>query len=155
MISSFLLNQCLSAQQGVSLHSSTLKDNLVSEVRRGENITFRCVTRGSHILAWSSDEYFNRIEFLVVDNIGTVYTPNTYTTAELLSAYTDGNGEAVIESRLNIVVQSNIQRSSITCHNVGTGETRAISFQLSSMTNVDGMKGLWCSSTVRLLSAQI
>lgn len=121
----------MNSQESVSLNSSL---NSQHEVRRGENITFQCVTRGSLILAWSSNEYIDdRIEFSVVDNVGAMRAPNTYTTAVLVDVHTDRNGQMFIESHLNIVVQSNLLTSSITCHNGGTGDTRSISFQLSSM----------------------
>jgi hypothetical protein len=61
-----------------------------------------------------------------------MYTPNAYTTAVLVNVSTDRNGQSIIESFLNITVQSNIASSTITCHNVGTEETRALSFQSTS-----------------------
>jgi hypothetical protein len=119
-----------STQQNVFLNNS-LSDN--SAIPPGENITFHCRTLESSTLAWSGTNYVDsRIEFVVFDRIGTMYTPNTYTTAVLVNASTDGNGQSVIESFLNITVQSNIASSTITCHNVGTGETRALSFQSTS-----------------------
>ena len=124
------LFQSVTSQQGISLNSLS-NDQLV--VRPGENITLQCITRGSSILAWSGTNYIDsRVEFVVYDQIGTTYTPNAYTTAVLVNAYTDRNGQFVIESYLNITGQSSIPSSSITCHNVGTGETKAISFQTSS-----------------------
>ncbi len=88
---------------------------------------------GSPILAWSGTNYVDsRIEFVVFNQIGTMYTPNAYTTAVLVNASTDGNGQYIIESFLNITVQSNIASSTITCQNVGTGETKALSFQSTS-----------------------
>ena len=114
----------------MSLNGS-LTDN--SAIPAGENITLECITKGSLILAWTGTNYINnRIEFVVFDQIGTMYTPNTYTTVSLVNVSTDINGRSIIESHLNITVQSSIPSSTITCHNVGTDETRALSFQSSS-----------------------
>jgi hypothetical protein len=119
-----------STQPNVSLNGS-LSDN--SAILPGENVTFHCITVGSSILAWSGTNYVNsHIEFLVVDQIGTMYTPNAYTTAVLMNVSIDGNGQSVIESYLNITVQSDIASSTITCRNVGTGEAKARSFQSTS-----------------------
>ena len=117
----------------MSLHGS-LSNN--SAIPPGENITLRCFTLGSSILAWTGTNYVDsRIEFVLVDQIGTMYTPNTYTTAILVNKSTDMNGRSIIESHLNITVQSGIPSSTITCHNVGTDETRAFRFQNSSEYN--------------------
>ena len=120
----------MNTQQNVSLNGS-LSEN--SAIPPGENITFKCITLGSSILAWTGTNYVDsRIEFIVFDQIGTMYTPNTYATAILVNVSTDMNGRSIIESHLNITVQSSIPSSAITCHNVGTGETRALSFQSKS-----------------------
>ena len=105
---------------------------------RGENITFQCITIGSSILAWSSNEYIgDRIEFLNVHRIGTIVTPNDYTSAVLIDAYSDQDGQAVIVSLLSIIVQRGIiSQSSVTCHHVGSGDTETVSFQLSSKLRI-------------------
>lgn len=105
-------------------------------VRRGENITFECVTAGSSILAWSSDEYINargdRIEFLVVHNNGTIImAPNSYTLAKLIGVYTDEDRQPVIVSQLSIIVQRTIPHFSVSCHHVGSGLTKTVTLQLS------------------------
>ena len=124
------LFQFASTQQSVSLNGS-LSDN--SAIPPGENITLKCITKGSLILAWTGTSYVDsRIEFVTADQIGTMYTPSLYTTATLVNVSTDMSGQYIIESHLNIIVQSGIPTSMITCHNVGTGETRALSFQSSS-----------------------
>ena len=124
----------LVSSQSVLLNSS-LNDQHI--VRRGENITFQCTTTGSSILAWSSNEYIgDRIEFLNVHTIGTIVTPNQYTSAKLIDVYTDQNGQAVIVSLLSSIVQRAISQSSVTCHHVGSGRTKTITFQLSSKFEV-------------------
>ena len=117
--------------QNVSLNSSL---DGQGNVHRGENVTFQCSTVGSSILAWSSDEYISdRIEFLAIHRIGTIVAPNHYTSAVLIDIMiNDGGGQVVIVSQLSIVVQKDISQSSITCHNVGRGQTKTVSFQLSS-----------------------
>ena len=45
----------------------------------GEEVTFTCETRGSSVLAWSSDEYIGssdtRLEIIIFDNVGTIHVP--------------------------------------------------------------------------------
>ena len=128
----FLIFQFARTQQSVSLNGSLISNN--SDIQPGENITLKCVTLGSSILAWSGTNYVDsRIEFVAFDQIGTIiYTHNTYTTAILVNVSTDMSGQYIIESHLNITVQSSIPSSTITCHNVETGETSSFSFQSSS-----------------------
>ena len=116
--------------QTVFLNSSL---NGQQTVLRGENITFNCLTVGSSILAWTSDEYIaDRIEFLVVNSNGTVMTQNPHALARLMAVYIDESGQAVLVSQLNITVQSNILRFSVSCLNVGNGEFATANFSLSS-----------------------
>ena len=111
--------------------NGSLSEN--SAILPGENITIKCITKGSSILAWTGTNYVDsRIEFVIFNQIGTMYTPNPYTTATLVNVSTDINGQSIIESHLNITVQSSIPSSTITCHNVGTGETSAFTFQSKS-----------------------
>ena len=105
------------------------------DVRRGENILFECVTVGSSILAWSSNEYINarggRIEFLVVHDNGTIImAPNSYTLAKLIGVYNE-DGQPVIVSQLSIIVQRTIPHFSVSCHHVGSGLTKTVTLQLS------------------------
>ena len=108
--------------------NGSLNDN--SAIPPGETITLECTTLESSILAWSYID--SRIEFIVFDQIGTMRTPNTYTTATLVNVSTDMSGQYIIESHLSITVQSSIPSSTITCHNVGTGETSSFTFQSKS-----------------------
>ena len=105
-------------------------------MHRGENITFECVTVGSSILAWSSNEYINargdRIEFLVIHENGTIImAPNSHTLARLIGVYTDEDGQSVIVSQLSIIVQRTKKHFSISCHHVGNGLTKTVTLQLS------------------------
>ena len=130
LILQFFFFQFIRTQQSVSLNGS-LSDN--SAIQPGDNVTLKCITLGSSILAWTGTNYVDsRIEFIILEQIGTMHTPNTYTTAILVNVSTDINGQYIIESHLNITVQSSIPSSTITCHSVGTAETSAFSFQSSS-----------------------
>ena len=122
--------------QSLSLNSS-LAFKSQHDVYRGENISFLCITRGSSILAWSSNEYINdRIEFLTIHSIGTVVAQNQYSSAQLIDVYMDDDRRSVIVSELYIVVQRNIAQSSVTCHHVGNELTKTITFQLSGMSEI-------------------
>ena len=112
--------------------TSTLNGQLA---HRGDNITFTCTTKGSSLLVWNSIEYISsslgRIVFSSDQTIGTLSTPNGYTSAQLTNVYEDENGRRVIESQLTIIVQRTIQHFSITCQNVGSGLNETIFFKLS------------------------
>ena len=120
--------------QNISLNSSILTTNQnVNLVWPGEIVSFRCITRGSSILAWTSPEYIrDRLEFLIVQSAGTVATSG-FASAELIDAYNDGNQEPIIISQLTLVIQRDILNSSVTCHHVGGDLTAVKLFQLSSM----------------------
>ena len=103
----------------------------------GENVTFTCETRGSTILAWSSDDYIGRngiqIQFLYIENSDKVRRPNAYTVAELTDVHWEGE-VVVMTSVLSIRVQPDNSNSSVTCHSTGMAdETNTTQFQLSGM----------------------
>jgi hypothetical protein len=128
-----MLLQCVLLQD-VFLNSSMVADEQgVNLVRPGEIVSFRCITRGSSILAWTSPEYIrDRLEFANFQSSGAVATSG-FASAELIDAYNDGNQQPVIISQLTIVIQRNILNSSIVCHHTGRELTAAVSFKLSSM----------------------
>ena len=117
-----------SQQSRISLISS-LNDQ--HEVRRGENVTFLCSTRGSEVLNWTSYEYIGgHIQFSENQMIGTLINPNNYTSAQVTDMYDDRNGRRVIESQLSIIVQRNIRYFSVMCHD-DSGQALTLDFQLS------------------------
>ena len=105
----------------------------------GEIVTFTCVTRGSTLIAWSSDEYIGsgglRLEFISVDQIGTTRsTANGGTVAQLVASTREGGIDTLV-SQLNISVQSIYQISSITCHNIGMGTTNTTAFEIAGIAS--------------------
>lgn len=96
-----------------------------------ETVTFTCVTRGSSSMVWTSIDYIStnggRIEYASIDSEGTSYhAGQTLTT---LVSNSRVNGLVVLESQLQIVVQSNYQVSSVTCHNIGHNTENTTSFE--------------------------
>ena len=85
------------AQRIISPHLSELQ-NLCP----GDEVTITCETRGSSVIAWSSDEYIgtnSQLEIRIIDNIGDRCTssvnPNTIAT---LINNTVEDGELVLVS---------------------------------------------------------
>ena len=101
----------------------------------GEMITFNCVTRGSLITAWLSEEYIGaggaRVEFAAVD-IGESRQINQNTMAMLISAEIV-NGTRILTSQLTIMAVSEYQNPSVTCLHVGLLTNATVSFQLLGM----------------------
>ena len=91
----------------------------------GDEVNIICETRGSSVMAWSSDEYIglgSLLEIRIVDNIGDRCTssvnPNTIAT---LINNTVEDGVQVLVSQLHIRVLSQLMSSSVTCINVALG----------------------------------
>ena len=103
-------------------------------------ITFTCVTRGSSILAWSSDEYIGPggalLTFVAFDPLGTTTASfiNPDTAAVLVSSSNE-NGEIVLESTLQITVSSLFPTSSVACHNVDGGAVSSFTFHIPGEQN--------------------
>ena len=89
----------------------------------GQEVTFTCITNGSVVVAWSSDDYIGsngrQLEFARSNFLGARVTstidPNTF--AEL-TMKEDG---LVTESQLHITVSQEISSATVTCIDVGTG----------------------------------
>ena len=96
----------------------------------GETVTFTCMTRGSNIIAWSSDEYTgldgNRLEFIPVDVEGA--TQRVGQTVATLINVSRVEGEVILVSQLQISVLFMFQVSSITCHGLDNDAVNTISF---------------------------
>lgn len=96
-------------------------------------INFTCVTRGSSVLAWSSDDYIGvgvRLEFLSILSLGTTMQSfvNPGTVAILINVSME-NGETVLESTLRITASSQFSSSSVSCHNI-SGGINSTTFQI-------------------------
>ena len=103
----------------------------------GDEVTFTCETRGSPVIAWSSDEYIGsnvQFEFFIVESVGTTHTspanPNTVVT--LINVTTE-NGVAILVSQLHIIVLSGFLTSSVTCIHLSLGQTNTIVFHVLGM----------------------
>ena len=102
----------------------------------GEEITLTCTTTGSPILAWRSEEYIGpgdtQLEFPSVDEIGTTKNSTNYpsTVATLTNNTSNGNGSIELTSTLQITLSAEIETSSVTCVNIGTGDMLNASISL-------------------------
>ena len=98
----------------------------------GQEIIFTCVTNGSVVVAWSSNEYIGtgglQLEFTSRDSVGRRITSssNPSTFAEL-TMRAEG---LVTESQLHIIVSRDIPMATVTCSDVSGGSTTFISFGL-------------------------
>lgn len=111
----------------VSLTSSL---NGRSRVYPDQEVTFTCVTKGSHILSWSSENYIGRdlqLEFTSIHEPGSPEHSqvNSHTTATLTSVTTAEDGSIMLESTLRLIASSHFPSSSLTCHHVGNGLTNS------------------------------
>ena len=96
-----------------------------------QTVVFTCVTNGSSILVWSSDDYIGNqrdITFTIVDSPGLILHSGT-TVATLVSV--TGDREVVLESTLEIIASSQFPMSSVACRDVDNGRINQTSFQVS------------------------
>lgn len=115
----------------------------------GEKITFNCVVMGSEhltslILAWSSEEYIGRGNFLQFttsnqDGDSTEGTRADNVTASLISVGST-NGIPSLTSELSIVLSVTFPKPTITCHSLSNGSESNIQFdvigEISTATTV-------------------
>ena len=101
----------------------------------GHQVNFTCVTNGSLVLAWSCDEYIGengaQIEFTSADGVDSTKASsiNSNTVATLVRI----NGTRVIESLLSITILVSFPTASVTCSDVGQGDS-TITFQPLGMS---------------------
>ena len=104
----------------------------------GDIVTFNCETRGSTILAWTSDEYIEtggtRLAFGTFNSVGTeeISPLNPNTVATLISN-TIEDGVPVLVSTLRIRALSQFLNSSVTCIHIGSGTTNTTMVQVLGM----------------------
>ena len=111
--------------------TSTLDDGSVAYP--GREIIFTCMTRGSLVLEWFSDEYIGTggsgISLLSVNCLNSNVTSDAHpsTRATCVSVTTE-NDVIVIESRLYVTVSAIQQTATVTCTNDGLGSRDTITF---------------------------
>ena len=112
--------------------SSTITDE--EPLHGGESYIFTCITTTrarSNQLSWTSDDYIRRNgRQLILSMINQTRVANLHTTAILTDRYRE-NGRLVLVSELRITLQPQFYSSTVTCHNVGTGESASKSFTLA------------------------
>ena len=122
----------------LAINGQTLSSNLTAEpLCPGEIVIFTCETRGSTILAWTSDEYIEsggtRLVLATFNDIGDTsrspVTVNSNTIATLINK-TRENGVDVLVSTLRIRAVSEFLDSSVTCIHVDGGTTNTARVQV-------------------------
>ena len=110
----------------------------VQDLCPGDIVTFTCETRGSPIIAWTSEEYIERgatqLDFATFNSIGTeeISPVNPNTVATLINN-TIEDGVQVLVSQLRIIVSATFSTSTVTCIDIGTGTINPIMIQLLRM----------------------
>ena len=110
---------------------SSIPQNL-SSVSRGQSLIFTCVTTGSTIIAWSSEEYLARggtqLSFLSIDPLGTIMTSSISASFANLTMVDTANSDTVLESQLHIMNVSVM--SMVICYNNDQGVNASITFSV-------------------------
>ena len=103
----------------------------------GQRLVFTCVTRGSTLLEWRSNEHIgingDDIQIYSVgsrDNVTSVTIPTTYATRV---SVTVEDGITVIVSQLFITASEQFPTSSVTCRINGQGPIESISFNTTGI----------------------
>ena len=105
----------------------------------GQVVIFTCETRGSPILAWTSEEYIEQggtqLEFATFNavNFTRVSPVNPNTIATLIENRNE-SGVRVLVSTLHIRTLSGFLDSSVTCMHIGDGTTNTSRVQVVGMT---------------------
>ena len=102
----------------------------------GAQTNFTCITSGSLVMAWRSNEYVGpngaELEFTSADGVGSMMTSTINPESDTVATLVRINGTRVIESLLSITVLDVYQTASVTCSNVGQGVS-TITFTLLGM----------------------
>ena len=115
--------------EDVTLNSTINAEKAVTPQVR---INFTCMTRGSDILEWLSDEYIgpggDRLQILSGSSRNSATSNSNPDTIAARVSVTIENGEVVIVSILSIVVTAQYPTATITCSNSDRGVKRNITF---------------------------
>ena len=108
----------------------------------GVGVTFTCETRGSPIIAWTSDQYIEvggtQLEFGAIASVGDVVRSPVYSdTVATLTVNGMIDGEQVLESTLHIVTSSQFPTSSVTCIHIGTRTSDIRMLQVMGMIPIE------------------
>ena len=102
----------------------------------GVQVNFTCTTSGSLVMAWSSNEYIGpnnaELEFTSADGVGSKMMSSINPESDTVATLVGINGTRVIESILSITALDTYQTASITCSDVGQGDS-TITFTLLGM----------------------
>jgi hypothetical protein len=104
----------------------------------GEEVLITCETRGSEIIAWTSEEYIERggtqLEFATFNNVGDIrISPVNPNTVANLTKNNIDNDVQVLWSQLHIRASVD---STVTCIQVGNGMSTSIRIQILGMHRI-------------------
>lgn len=105
----------------------------------GEEVIFTCVTRGSSIIAWMSDEYIGggkQLEFSTENEIGEHKVTRFGAIATLVNKSDDGEMITVLESQLQVNISANFTDPSVTCVHVATYSRNTSRFRVLGMNTI-------------------
>jgi hypothetical protein len=141
-----MINSQMATASPLIVLSSPLSEG--QRVCPGDAIMFTCVTNGSAILAWSSDDYIGQggvqLEFASFHQPGRIARNRASpigTQAVLVSKEIEENETlGILESQLSVIVTSDYQTATIKCLHVDTGSEETTGFQLLGMSSCDLIK---------------
>ena len=115
--------------------TSILNNELIAHPQ--EMVVFTCITRGSGILNWFSNEYIGSdgLPLQILSGGSTVTVPsnsNPNTVATRINVTT--NGEIVIISELRIVASAQYPTATVSCDNGDVQSRRSITFHTAGIS---------------------
>ena len=116
--------------QSVFLTSTISTDEITCP---GDEVTFTCETRGSSVIAWTSDDYIrDQLEFNAGDSFDETRqdSVDANTIATFINNTREEDGTRVLESQLKIVVSSTSLSPSVTCIQVRDNVQESFPFQV-------------------------
>ena len=120
--------------QSVFLTSTISTDEITCP---GDEVTFTCETRGSSVIAWTSDGYIrDQLEFNAGDSFDETRqdSVDANTIATFINNTREEDGTRVLESQLRIVVSFTSLSSSVTCIHVRDNIPDAFPFRVLGMS---------------------
>ena len=133
--------------EDVTLNSKINAEQVVTPHVR---VNFTCITRGSDILEWLSDEYIgpggDRLQILSGSSRNSATSNSNPDTVATRISVTTENGEVVIVSILSIVVSAQYPTATITCSNSDRGMKQNITFKLTK-----GRKKLMLMANLKII----
>jgi hypothetical protein len=118
--------------------NSTLTSGLI--VEPSQIVLFTCISTGSGITNWYSDEYIGTdglpLQIVAAGNTTIVYSNSDPNTIASRISVTNVKGEIVIVSELRIIISSLYFVATVSCDNGDRQLRRSITFSMSNATTI-------------------